>query len=161
MPYLFANHLGLILLFFWTMVAHAEAIFSNEGTSKISIENRQLMKDTIIIQVGTTSFKATLETNAAATSLKAMLPMTLEMKDLNSNEKFSDLSRSLPTNTFNPGTIHTGDLLLWGSDTLVLFYKTFSTAYSYTKLGKIENPNGLAQALGSGTVKVTIKLHSN
>jgi hypothetical protein len=90
-----------------------------------------------------------------------MLPMTLEMKDLNSNEKFSDLSRSLPTNTFNPGTIHTGDLLLWGSNTLVLFYKSFNTPYSYTKLGKIENPNGLAQALGSGTVKVTIKLHSN
>jgi len=158
MPYLFANHLGLILLFFWTMFAPAEAIFSDEGTPKISIENRQLMKDTIIIQVGTTSFKAILETNAAATSLKAMLPLTLEMKDLNSNEKFSDLSRSLPTNAFNPGTIHTGDLLLWGSNTLVLFYKSFNTPYSYTKLGKIENPNGLAQALGSGTVKVTIKL---
>ena len=161
MPYVFANLLGLILLFFWSMVAPAEAIYSNEGPPKISTENRQLMKDTIIIQVGTTSFKATLETNAAATSLKAMLPMTLEMKDLNSNEKFSDLSRSLPTNTFNPGTIHTGDLLLWGSNTLVLFYKSFNTPYSYTKLGKIENPNGLAQALGSGTVKVTIKLHSN
>jgi hypothetical protein len=161
MPYPFANHLGLILLFFWTMVAPEEAIFSNEGTPKISIENRQLMKDTITIQVGTTNFKAILETNAAATSLKAMLPLTLEMKDLNSNEKFSDLSRSLPTNAFNPGTIHTGDLLLWGSNTLVLFYKSFNTPYSYTKLGKIENPNGLAQALGSGTVKVTIKLHSN
>jgi hypothetical protein len=161
MPYLFANHLGLILLFFWTMFAPTETISSNVGTPKISIENRQLMKDTIIIQVGTTSFKAILETNAAATSLKAMLPLTLEMKDLNSNEKFSDLSRSLPTNVFNPGTIHTGDLLLWGSNTLVLFYKSFNTPYSYTKLGKIENPNGLTQALGSGTVKVTIKLHSN
>jgi hypothetical protein len=48
--------------------------------------------------------------------------------------------------------------MLWGSTTLVLFYKTFSSPYGYTKLGKVENPNGLAQALGSGSVKVTIKL---
>jgi hypothetical protein len=142
------------------MFAPTEAISSNEGTGEISIENSPLMKDTITIQVGNTVFKATLEANAAASSLKAMLPLTVQMKDLNSNEKFSDLIRSLPTNAFNPGTIHTGDLLLWGSDTLVLFYKTFSTAYSYTKLGKIENPNGLAKALGTGNVTVTFALIS-
>ena len=156
--YLFTNFLVPFSFFLGNICSQTERSPSKEGVSEIPIKTSSLMKDTIIIQVGTTSFKAILETNAAATSLKAMLPLTLEMKDLNSNEKFSDLSRSLPTNAFNPGTIHTGDLLLWGSNTLVLFYKSFNTPYSYTKLGKIENPNGLAQALGSGTVKVTIKL---
>jgi hypothetical protein len=156
--YLFTNFLVPFSFFLGTICSQTERIPSKEGVSEIPIKTSSLMKDTIIIQVGTTSFKATLETNAAAASLKAMLPLTLEMKDLNSNEKFSELVRGLPTQASNPGTIHTGDLLLWGSNTLVLFYKSFNTPYSYTKLGKIENPNGLAQALGSGTVKVTIKL---
>lgn len=158
--YLFPNSLLLFSFFLSSICSQTEIITSNEGASEIPIKTASLMKDTIIIQVGKTSFKAILETNAAATSLKAMLPLTLEMKDLNSNEKFSELTRDLPTQVTNLGTIHSGDLLLWGSTTLVLFYKTFSSPYGYTKLGKVENPNGLAQALGSGTVKVTMKLHS-
>ena len=38
----------------------------------------------------------------------------------------------IATNTFRPGIIHTGDLLLWGANTVVLFYETFSSSYSYT-----------------------------
>jgi hypothetical protein len=156
--YLFTNSLLLFSFFLGSICSQTEIITYNAGASEIPIKTASLMKDTIIIQVGTTSFNATLETNAAATSFKAMLPLTLEMKDLNSNEKFSELTRSLPNQVSNPGTIHSGDLMLWGSTTLVLFYKTFSSPYGYTKLGKVENPNGLAQALGSGSVKVTIKL---
>ena len=49
-------------------------------------------------------------------------------------------NESLPANASNPGTIQTGDLMLYGSNTLVLFYKNFSTSYSYTRIGRIENP---------------------
>jgi hypothetical protein len=83
------------------------------------------------------------------------------MKDLNSNEKFFDLSSNLTANASNPRTINAGDLMLWGSNTLVLFYKTFNTSYSYTRLGKIENLSGLWQALGSASVTVIFELAPN
>jgi hypothetical protein len=77
---------------------------------------------------------------------------------LNGNEKYFDLEGSLPANASNPGTIKSGDLMLYGSGTLVLFYKSFSTSYSYTRIGHIDDTNGLAAALGSGSVVVNLEL---
>jgi hypothetical protein len=73
------------------------------------------------------------------------------------NEKYYYLPNSLPKNSSNPETIKNGDLMHYGSKTLVLFYKTFSTSYSYTKLGSVDDVTGLASALGSGNVTVTFE----
>jgi hypothetical protein len=53
------------------------------------------------------------------------------------------------------GTIRTGDLMCWSSNCLVLFYKTFSSGYSYVRLGRIEDASGLEAALGKGNTTVT------
>ena len=110
------------------------------------------------IAVGNSTFTATLYDNPSATAFKSLLPMTVNMVELNGSEKYIDLSRSLPTNASNPSTIQSGDLMLYGSSTLVLFYKTFSTSYSYTRLGRIDDVTGLVAALGSGNVSVTYEL---
>lgn len=116
-------------------------------------QNEQTMK--IRLTIGSREFAATLEENAAARAFLALLPLEMEMTELNGNEKFFDLRQSLPTETFRPGTIREGDLLLWGSSTVVLFYKTFSSSYSYTRLGRLDDPAGLAAAVGSGDIRVT------
>tara|TARA_R110000850_G_scaffold113725_6_gene228376 strand:+ start:2294 stop:2743 length:450 start_codon:yes stop_codon:yes gene_type:complete len=112
----------------------------------------------ITIEIGSQSYKATLYNNPTVEAFKELLPLSINMVELNQNEKYYDLPKSLPTNASKPTTIENGDLMLYGSKTLVLFYKTFPTSYSYTKIGKIENPAGLAKTLGEGNVKVTFKL---
>ena len=110
------------------------------------------------IKIGSSTFTATLYNNATATAFSGMLPMTIKMSELNGNEKYFDLSVDLPTNTSNPGKIQGGDLMIYGSNTLVLFYNTFSTSYSYTRLGRINGTTGLGAAVDSGSVTVTYEL---
>jgi hypothetical protein len=77
------------------------------------------------------------------------------MTELNGNEKYARLSGNLPTKDANPRTIRAGDLMIYGSKTVVLFYKTFPTSYVYTRLGRVKDAIGLAEAVGSGSVTVT------
>ncbi len=110
------------------------------------------------ITIGSAVFTASFNNNATAIAFNEKLPMTIHMKELNGNEKYFDLSSKLPANPSNPGTIQSGDLMLYGSGTLVLFYKSFKTSYSYTRIGRIEKPAGLAAALGSGNVTVIFEV---
>ena len=121
-------------------------------------DNSETMSDTLAIKIGSRNFTGTLLDNPTATAFKTMLPLTMNMTELNGNEKYFDLAKSLPTNASNPRKINAGDLLLYGSKTLVLFYEAFSTSYSYTRIGKVDNPSGLAEAMGSGNAVVTIQL---
>lgn len=114
-----------------------------------------IMSNRINISVGGRTYAATLADNDAARAFAALLPLTVEMSELNGNEKYYYLDTSLPVISHRPGTIRTGDLMLYGSKCVVIFYKTFSSGYSYTRLGQIDNPEGLAEALGSGNVRVT------
>jgi hypothetical protein len=115
-------------------------------------------EDKIKITIGSKTFKATLEDNPTVAKLKPLLPLTVSMTELNGNEKYYHLSARLPTDAISPGTIQSGDLMLYGDNSLVLFYKSFKTSYTYTRLGRIDEPSGLAAAVGAGDVSVTFEL---
>ncbi|MFT0546389.1 cyclophilin-like fold protein [Allopusillimonas ginsengisoli] len=104
--------------------------------------------------VGERRFAITLTDNPTARAFAALLPLTLEMAELNGNEKHAELPKALPTNASRPGTIRSGDLMLYGLNTLVVFYLTFDSSYSYTRLGRVDDPVGLAHALGRQDVRV-------
>jgi hypothetical protein len=104
--------------------------------------------------VGERRFAITLADTAAALAFAAQLPLTLDMSELNGNEKHADLPKPLPANASRPATIRNGDLMLYGADTLVVFYLTFQSSYSYTRLGRVDDPSDLPRALGPRGVRV-------
>lgn len=128
------------------------------GNDDSNNDDENPMNNNLKITVGSVSFSAILEDNVTTRVFKKLLPMTVNMSELNGNEKYYYLSGNLPTAFYNPGTIRTGDLMLYGSSRMLLFYETFSTSYSYTRLGRVDNPSGLAAVLGSGSITVIFEL---
>src|SRR6187397_2525699 len=94
----------------------------------------QLPQRRMWLTVGERRFAITLTRNAAARAFAAQFPLTLDMSELNGNEKHAELSRALPAKASRPGTIRNGDLMLYGTDTLVVFYSTFQSSYWHTLL---------------------------
>jgi hypothetical protein len=107
--------------------------------------------------IGNDVFPVKLYENQTARALVDLLPMTVEMDELNGNEKFYYLPGKLPTDPEQLGQIRAGDIMLYGDDCLVLFYEGFSTSYRYTRLGYVEDTEGLARSVGDGTVTVVLE----
>ena len=94
-----------------------------------------------------------LEKNETAKSFVNLLPKEYKMNDLHNNEKYIYINESLPTNSSNPGRINAGDVMLYGNNCIVIFYKSFDTEFDYTKIGHIDN----LPDLGSGSITVKLE----
>lgn len=106
------------------------------------------------IKVGRKSFNAVFYDNDTSKALLESMPMKLKMSELNGNEKYRYLNKDFPTNEKRVKRVRAGDIMLYGSDCLVVFYKSFNTRYEYTKIGRITNPKGLKKAAGKKSVTV-------
>ena len=109
--------------------------------------------DSIKISIKGQNFSARLEDNPSARAFAEKLPLEVDMQELNGNEKYFYMDSDLPSDSERVKQIHAGDLMLFGSNCVVIFYKDFQTNYSYTRLGKIEATN-LEKILGAGNVHV-------
>ncbi|MBQ1696016.1 MAG: hypothetical protein IIU33_08800 [Bacteroidales bacterium] len=109
---------------------------------------------TMQLSIGNKIFTATLEDNSSAESFYALLPTTLEMNELNGNEKYNYLETTLPVNSIRPGTINAGDIMLYGDNCIVVFYETFKSSYSYSTIGHINDIQQLKEALGTGNITI-------
>ena len=107
----------------------------------------------IVISAGGKSFTAKVEDSETGRAFVAKLPLTLSMTELNGNEKYC-YGVSLPTASRYYSTIEAGDLMLYGSNCVVLFYGA-AGGYSYTRIGRLTSTAGLASALGTGSASVT------
>ena len=134
--------LALGILFVWKL---SEAFFetlstetdnSNENDRMESVRNMNVI-------INNKKYHVTLEDNETVKKFLELLPQEFTMEELNGNEKYVYMSDSLPTNATIPNHITAGDIMLYGDRCVVIFYKSFDTSYSYTKIGHIEDLSDL------------------
>lgn len=126
----------------------------NDKDNKNSIDdNLDEVINSMNIIIDNKEYLVNLEDNETVKSLINYLPMDLKMNELNGNEKYVYLDFSLPTKSINLKHINIGDVMLFGDNCLVIFYKSFDTNYSYTKIGHIDNLSDL----GNDSVEVRIE----
>ena len=112
----------------------------------------------IIITIKNKKYEAILYDNSTAKELIKKFPITITMSDLNGNEKYYNFSKSFSTSSENVANINKGDIMLFGDNCLVIFYKSFSTRYKYTKLGYIKNSEDLEDSFGKGDISITFEI---
>ena len=117
--------------------------------------NQETRVDKIYININEQKFEVNLEDNSTTSALAKILPLEYTMNDLNGNEKYVYLDETLPTNPYEPKHIEAGDVMLFGNNCFVVFYKSFDTNYSYSKIGHIDNLPELDN--GSLFVRLSIK----
>ena len=107
------------------------------------------------IVIGSAVFTAALADTTAAQEFVQMLPMTITLDDYGGFEKVGSLGRSLTTSN-SQTTTTAGDIVLYNGSNIVMFYG--SNSWSYTRLGKIDDLTGWADALGSSSVTAIFTL---
>ena len=120
----------------------------DESEEEIKTEDKM---NKLYVNINGEKFEVKLEDSSTVSALINIQPLELMMSDLNGNEKYAYLDESLPTNTYSPGHIEAGDVMLYGDNCLVIFYKSFDTNYEYSKIGHIDNISDL----GEGSVQVS------
>ncbi len=133
-------------------------IQSTESTEENTEQEVTEMK--MKIQVGETTFWATLAENSSVDALKELMadgPLTLNMSDYANMEKGADLGVKLPQNNESMNT-QAGDIILYQGRTFLIYYDTNS--WSLTPIGKIDDVDAeaLRESLGTGDVTVTLSL---
>ena len=117
----------------------------------------QSMSNRITITIGGKTFAGTLLDNRDSSGVQEAAAAVDHDDRTQWQREVYKIVREYAHRAAKPSSIQTGDLMLYGSDTLVLFYKSFKTTYSYTTLGRLNDPAGLEDALGSGNVYVTFE----
>ena len=131
-------------------------IISKREDNTTSYENNGEIKNmNVFLLINDNKYKVEIEDNSTTKELIKHLPLELDSKELNGNEKYNYLDFSLPTNSYHPEEIKTGDIMLYNDNCLVLFYDTFKTSYSYTKIGHVDIDN-IKELVGTDSIKIKI-----
>lgn len=142
----------IILLCIFIVTGCKKKIIENNNQSNTN-DNYKEVISSMKITIDNELYIINLEENETVSAFINLLPIEFNMNELNGNEKYYYLDKELPTNSINVKHINKGDVMLYGNNCLVIFYKSFDTTYSYTKIGHIDN----LKDLDSNNIKVKIE----
>lgn len=142
----------IILLCIFIVTGCKKKIIENNNQSNTN-DNYKEVISSMKITIDNELYIINLEENETVSAFINLLPIEFNMNELNGNEKYYYLDKELQTNSINVKHINKGDVMLYGNNCLVIFYKSFDTTYSYTKIGHIDN----LKDLDSNNIKVKIE----
>ncbi len=116
-------------------------------------EKSDLKMTEVKVIIDNKTYKLNLENNQTVEEFINILPQKYMMNELNGNEKYVYINESLTTNTHQYKQIEKGDVMLYGDNCIVIFYKSFETNYRYTKIGHIDN----LPDLGKENIKISFE----
>ena len=118
-------------------------IFSITGCKRVDNSMKVSDDKMISVIIDGKTYKLNLESNTTVDEFIKLLPKEYTMNELNGNEKYVYINESLSTVKNMPKRIEKGDVMLYGDNCIVIFYKSFDTNYSYTKIGHIDDLDDL------------------
>ncbi len=136
-----------ILFFIVGLIVLVPSLYfiKNYYEEKDNIDMDEIITDDIFLTQGVYMvindhfYEVEIEENKLGKEFIDLLPLEIEMTELNGNEKYYVLDKRLSSNDKKVGTINKGDLMLYSSNTIVLFYDSFESNYSYTRIGKVKD----------------------
>ena len=110
--------------------------------------------------IGDTPVSVAWEDGDAVEALRGLCrekPLMIEMSMYGGFEQVGTIGTTLPTND-RETTTSPGDIVLYSSNQIVVFYG--SNSWAYTRLGHItdRDTSGMAALLGNGNVTITISM---
>lgn len=121
--------------------------FFNLNKKNLNIKEVEKMDVELKVKINDTTYEVTLLENETTKELLKRLPLTISMNELNNNERYYYFKDKFPSNPLKVKEIKKGDIMLYGDTCLVIFYEDFETNYTYTRIGKINNPISLKENL--------------
>ncbi len=148
----------LVTSFILLVIAIIVAIYYLVPKNRDNFDNvngdNMLNEFNVNILINGNNYTAIFEDNITTRELISILPFEINMNELNDNEKYYYFSTNFQVEPKRVNKINAGDIMMFGNNCLVIFYESFNTSYSYTRIGHISNTQNLKEDLGTGSVIV-------
>ena len=135
----------------------AETISEQKTDNTVAEEVQKTM---LQMKIGETKVSVSWEDNDSVAALKELCkdaPLTIQMSMYGGFEQVGSIGTRLPSNDAQT-TTSAGDIVLYSSNQVVVFYG--SNSWAYTRLGHITDQDaaGMASLLSNGNVTITISM---